>query len=334
MRSTLYALWALSRPRLVPYVLCLLAVGMAWAHWDRALFLRNFSDLLVLSVGWIALHAGTLWLNAALDQDEGEVLFGEPVPLPPSLSAYGYAALLLGVIISVQAGWIAGGCNAACAILAVLYSHPATVWKGHPIGGPLVNGVGYGLLSPMAGWSLAQVPPNPRTLIAWGLGMLGILSCYFAAQAFQHDEDAARGYRTLVVTHGSAGALLAARICLGLAYFFGMGMAAIGWFPRICLLAAPLWWWIDRGLLRWAQKPDGGAEADARQFAQRVLIAVLVVLALVFGEYLRASLAREPVAGLGTVAGHPADRPRLSSRGMLKWEERTGKVLLTDPQTR
>jgi len=320
--STLTALWHLSRPRLLPYVLCLTAVGLGWAHWDRALTLRGADAWWWLAAAWWALHAGTLWLNAALDQDEGEVLYGKAVQPPPNISLYGYAALIASVLFAVQAGPTAGGCAAVCAVLAVLYSHPRTQWKGHPIGGPFVNGLGYGLLSPMAGWSLAGVSANPRTLMAWMLGLLGVMSCYFMAQAFQHDEDADRGYRTLVVTHGAAGALGAARLLLGLAFAGGMALAAVGWFPRACLLSLPLWVWIDRWLARWLR--DGGTEKNARVFAQRTLLTVVIMLLLVFSEYAHESYAGEPVAGLGTAAGHPADRPRLPPRAMAAWERING----------
>ena len=61
--------------------------------------------------------------------------------------------------------------------------------------------------------------------------------------------------------------------------------------------------------------------------ARRLLVSVLLCLALVFGEYVRQSLAGEPVAGLGTVAGCPADRPRLSPRELIAWEKANGKEL-------
>jgi 4-hydroxybenzoate polyprenyltransferase len=316
--STLTALWHLSRPRLMPYVLCLSMVGLAWAHWDRALTLRGADAWWWLAAAWWALHAGTLWLNAALDQDEGEVLFGRSVRPPDNVATYGYIALIASVLLAMKAGPVAGGCGAVCAILAVLYSHPLTQWKGHPLGGPLVNGLGYGLLSPMAGWSLAGVTANPRTLLAWSLGLFGVMSCYFMAQAFQEREDAERGYRTLVATHGEGGALAAARVFLGLAFAGGMLLSVLGWFPRICLLGMPMWWWIDRWLARWSR--DGGSERDARVFAQRTLGAVVVMMLLVFTEYARESFAGEPVAGLGTATGHPTDRPRLPPRAMAAWE--------------
>lgn len=326
--TTLIALWHLSRPRLLPYVLCLVIVGMAWGHWDRALTLRGMEGLGWVLLAWWALHAGTLWLNAALDQDEGEVLYGRAVRPPKHVALVGYAALLLTVGLAVAAGSVAGGCALGCALLSVLYSHPKTQWKGHPIGGPLVNGLGYGLLSPMAGWSLVGVSATPRTVAAWGLGLAGVLSCYFMAQAFQEAEDAERGYRTLVVTHGPDGALFAARLCLAVAFAGGMLLAAVGWFPRICLLGAPLWWWVDRWLLHWHQ--EGGGERRARVFAGRILLSLLVMLALVFSDYAWESYAGQPVAGLGTAAGHPPDRPLLPPRQMRLWEYQNGHEFLTD----
>jgi 4-hydroxybenzoate polyprenyltransferase len=326
--QTARALWILSRPRLAPYVVTLTLVGFVWAHWDRALRLRGGSEWLLVAAAWLALHAGTLWLNAALDRDEGEVLYGRAIPPPPGVAGYGYAALALSVLLAVLAGPIAGACAALCVVLSVLYSHPATRWKGHPLGGPLVNGLGYGLLSSLAGWSAAGVSANPRTVVIWLLSSLGVMGCYFAAQAFQGQEDAERGYRTFVVTHGPAATLRLARLCLAAGFVGGMILSIVGWFPRVCLAGMPMWLWVDDWLRRWAAQPGGGSAAHAQTMARRLLVSVLVCLTLVCGEYVRESFAREPVAGLGTLAGHPVDRPRLPPRELIAWEKASGKELL------
>ncbi len=325
--KTAHALWFLARPRLAPYVMTLTLVGFGWAHWDRALQLRGGVAWMLVAASWLALHAGTLWLNAALDRDEGEVLYGRAVPLPPGISTYGYIGLAVSVLLAGLAGPIAAACSGLCVVLSVLYSHPATRWKGHPLGGPLVNGLGYGLLSSLAGWSAAGVPTNLRSVIVWLLSSLGVMGCYFAAQAFQQEEDAERGYRTLVVTHGPTATLQAARLCLAAGFVGGMVLATIGWFPRICLVGIPMWWWVDDWLRQWSTAPGGGSAAHAQTMARRLLIAVLVCLALVFGEYVRESLRHEPVAGLGTHAGHPPDRPRLSAQELIAWEKASGKEL-------
>jgi 4-hydroxybenzoate polyprenyltransferase len=188
-----------------------------------------------------------------------------------------------------------------------LYSHPATVWKGHPLGGPVINGVGYGLLSPLAGWAIAEVEPDLRSLVVWLLGGLGTLGCYFAAQAFQRGEDAARGYRTLVVTHGPLGALRAARMCLALGFLGGVALSAFGWLPRSCLLGAPLWLWVDRWLKRWSRQPEGGGERWARGLAVRLLVAAVFGIAVALADYVNDLVRGDPVAGLATVRGRPPD---------------------------
>ena len=245
---------ALARPRLLPFVLFLPLVGFGWGRWDRALPLRDgvLERLLLVLAGWSALQTGTMWLNAALDRDCGPILFGRPVPVPPRIFLWGHAALLTGVGLCFLVNRLVGPSALACAVLSVLYSHPAVGWKGHPFGGPLVNVVGYGLLSPLAGWAVVESVPDPRSVLVWLLGGLGTLGCYFAAQAFQQDEDRARGYRTLAATHGSAGAVLAARLCLGAGFFGGTLLSVLGWLPRSCLVGS-------------AAGPVGGRLVEAQQ---------------------------------------------------------------------
>jgi DNA-directed RNA polymerase subunit RPC12/RpoP len=305
--DVLSALWALARPRLLPFVLLLPLVGFGWGHWDHALCLRGLPALGWVLAAWAVLQTGTLWLNAALDRDQGEVLLGCPVPTPLGASAYGYAALALAAVLAYGGGLLAGSACTLCAVLSILYSHPAAAWKGRPLLGPLVNVVGYGLLSPLAGWSAVGTTAMPRTLVVWLLAALGVLGCYFAAQAFQADEDRTRGYRTLVVTHGPAAALLAARGCIGSGFLGGGTLAGLGWLPRVCLIALPLGWWVDRWLRRWSAQPNGGGERWARGFARRMILAATLAVAAAYADYLVAAWAGQPVAGMATAAARPAD---------------------------
>jgi 4-hydroxybenzoate polyprenyltransferase len=190
-------------------------------------------------------------------------------------------------------------------VLAVLYSHPATAWKGRPILGPLVNLLGYGLLSPLAGWAVVEGPWGARAVLVWLLSALGVLGCYFAVQAFQQDEDRARGYATLVATHGPRAALTAARLCIGAGLLGGLTLAALGWLPRILLLAAPLGFWTDDWLRRWARQPGGGNERWARGLALRLLACALAGIALAYADYFYRLESDGPVAGLATMRGHP-----------------------------
>lgn len=322
----LHALFVLIRPRFAPLVLLLPFFGWAWAHWDRALPMRGEGALVGVLVAWSALHMGTMWLNAALDRDTGEVLFGRAVPPPGSVVPAGWVALAIAVVVGFVVSVQVGLAVTAAAVLSVLYSHPRTVWKGHALFGPLVNIVGYGMLSPYAGWSVVGVPHNPRTLVAWSLFAVGMLGPYFAAQAFQREEDASRGYRTAVVVFGPQRTLLFARIAMAACLLGGVGLAAAGWVPRVCLVALPLWWWVDRLMSRWQALPDGGSARWGARYGGRVLVAVAVIISLCLVDYGRASLRRQPVAGLGTAAGHPSDRPRLPPALMRLWEREHGII--------
>jgi 4-hydroxybenzoate polyprenyltransferase len=314
------ALVALARPRMLPYLWLLLVGGFGFAHWDRALVVRGLPELVALAVAWALLHAGTMWWNAALDEDDGPVLWGEPAPVPPEARAVGTVALIGCVATASLAGPWGGGAAAGAALLAVLYSHPRTAWKGHPVLGPLVNVVGYGILTPIAGFSAAGVPPTWRGGAVLVVGVAGVLAAYYAAQVFQEAEDRARGYRTLVATGGPAAALRAVRVCVALGFAGAVALAVIGWVPRVVLVGLPLGLWVDRGLREWIGRGDPTEPAHARAFARRLLTSALVALAVLFVAYLDDIRANRPVAGLATAAGHPPDRPLLPPDAMRIWE--------------
>jgi 4-hydroxybenzoate polyprenyltransferase len=265
--------------------------------------------LLLVVLGWAGLQTGTMWLNAALDRDRGEVLFGRPVLVPGGVVAWGLAALLAGVGSCFLANPFAGTLALVCSGLSVAYSHPALAWKAHPLGGPAVNGVGYGLLSPLAGWTVVEVAADLRSVLVWLLGGLGTLGCYFAAQAFQREEDAARGYRTLVVTHGPAGALTAARVCLGIGFLGGTLLSGLGWLPRLCLIALPVGLWVDRWLRLGVRQPRGGGERWARGLAGRLLVGAALGIGAALADYCVDLAGDGPVAGLATARGRPPDVP-------------------------
>lgn len=302
-------LWRLARPGGMPLVLGLPATGYGFAHWEWAAPDPRPWELGILLLAWWFLSAGTLWLNARLDEGDGEVLMG-PRPEPvPHLERWGAGALAASVAIAATLGPGPVACAAACAALAVAYSHPATAWKGHPLLGPLVNVVGYGLLSPLAGWSLAGLPPTPRTAATAALVAAWVLGTYFGAQAFQQDEDRARGYRTLVATRGPRVAIEATRACYTASFVGMVGLTLAGWFPRPLLAATPLFFWFDAHLAWWALHPDAGVDA-ARTMLRRATLLALVVLATATAAHLDAVLDRRPPAGRDTEVrfGTPAPR--------------------------
>jgi 4-hydroxybenzoate polyprenyltransferase len=279
-------LFWLSRPRFACWLLWIPFIGYGFALWDRALDWTRPGALLLVLVGWLSLNAGTMWLNAALDAHERGALWLSRVELPNGLAIYAAAALCLGVVAAAVADVRSGLCAAGCALLAVLYSHPRTAWKGNSVLGPLVNTVGYGLLSPLAGWYVADVDLNLRTAVTFALLALWILGVTFASQAFQREDDALAGHRTLVVTHGPAACLRVGRACVDVAVLGVMLLSAFGYYPRAVLLAVPMFWIADRHLRRWQRQPDGGGPEWVAGLVARMLAGGAVIFLLVWADYL------------------------------------------------
>lgn len=279
------ALWQLARPRSLPWMLGIVLFGWGFAHWDQLLYLRRPDALLGLLLAWALGNTGTMWLNAALDHDASAVLFAPATRVPAPTATAAYLALVaafgLGAVTAPAALLGLGG----CALLAVLYSHPRVAWKGHPLAGPAVNAIGYGLLSPLAGALVATPVITPRMLVTFALWSLWMLGAYFSAQAFQQEEDAARGYRTLVVTHGPALVLHVARWCMNGAILAALALTLVGVYPRLTLLAYPWFLVSDAWMRRWQRQPSGGDASWATGLFRRMLLGGLAVFGLAWVDY-------------------------------------------------
>lgn len=298
------ALFHLARPRGAVLIASLPLVGFGYGLWERGSTIhpRFIAPTLgALFLVWVLGHAGAMWLNAELDRDEGEVLLGRAVRVPRHTGLAGYAALALSIAGSVLwLGPLTTGCVVACAVLAVLYSHPGVALKGRPLSGPLINGVGYGSLSPVAGWAAADVPVTARALASLGFAVAFILGVYFVAQAFQADEDRERGYRTLVATHGPQRTLQFARALLDASALGVMTLAALGAYPRATLLALPFFVWMDRHLAAWIERGVGGRESDAKKLLGIVCAAAITMIAATYGHQAWAIWHDSPTGGCGT----------------------------------
>lgn len=293
----------------LPFGLALLVVpllGFGMAHWDYAKDLTASPALAFVLAAWFVGSAATLWLNASLDgDDEKGALFARAAPRPPHLAAYAYIGLAASVALASFAGARVGVLCALTAALSILYSHPKTMWKAHALLGPLVNGVGYGVLSLFAGWSVVGVALDLRTAASFVLLAVFMTGATFASQAFQREDDARRGYRTLVVTHGPRACLSAARACTLVSVSGVAVLSALGYFPRLCLLGVPSFLVADRWLVRWRALPDGGTAKHAAGFVLRMLGGAALLVALAYVDYGWAYFHGQAVAGRGTVRGVP-----------------------------
>ncbi|MBX7192768.1 MAG: prenyltransferase [Sandaracinaceae bacterium] len=305
--STPRALWALSRPKGMLFVSILPMIGFAYAYWDHGCedaTLAPFGKMALLALVWAVPHAGTMWLNAGLDRDDKPTLFGDSVPVPAHIGWYAYPTFVFSIGLAFSLSIGLGVCVVLCTILSILYSHPKTAWKAHAWGGPFVNAAGYGALSPLGGFFLAGYAPTIRGAVVLAVAVTWITTAYFAAQAFQEDEDRERGYRTLVVTRGAAFTL---RLTRGLFWVAGgstLALAALGWFPRVVLVALPGFLWVDRLIAQWQREPKGGDESWARRFFLRMFWVAISVLVCVSVDYSWTRTETGRPGGLATASGH------------------------------
>ncbi|MCS6900602.1 MAG: UbiA family prenyltransferase, partial [Myxococcales bacterium] len=240
--------------------------------------------------------------------EEGGAVFTVPTKHPSGLRGWGAAALATAVLGAFWSDRRAGIACGICAILAMLYSHPRTAWKGHPVLGPLVNTLGYGVLSPLAGWFVAEVPLDFRTAAAFASLALSVLGSTFAAQAFQQEDDARRGYRTLVVTHGPATCLHVAHWLMRASVVIVAVLMLMGYYPRLCLVGLPVFWLAERWMVRWRSKPRGGTPADAVGLLARMLLGAVALVVLAYIDLLYTLLSSDdPPGGAGTAAGRTSE---------------------------
>ncbi len=212
-------------------------------------------------LGWfvfvVLLNGGTLAINSAFDQDEGDIGYLRQPPKPPKHLFHVSAGMLatslgLGFLLPPAFAWS----NAACALMAWLYSVPPVRLKARAGWDLLINCAGFGLLTPLAGWGLTGRPLTPAFLaLALGFAFLfGAL--YPLTQIYQIEEDRARGDRTLVIRLGetrslalAVGLMAAAHGCFawGLRSFGGSLLAQLGLAPSFLLWSVILLPW----LLQW-----------------------------------------------------------------------------------
>ena len=241
----------------------LLAVGV-----QNAFRSARLGDAALGIVLWvICLNGGTLAFNSAFDRDEGDVAYLRQPPVPPrGLAGFGLALMLVGL---GGALFLPGGYRLAfalCVALSVLYSAPPFRLKAVPGADWLINMVGFGTLTPYAGWAASGVP----------LGSIGSLvllafcplfaALYPLTQIYQVEEDARRGDRTLALALGTRNSLLSAIAAATLAFaLFGLAASRSAWepaerwrwLPLICAAAAwgsVLFSWLRRE--RWMTAGD------------------------------------------------------------------------------
>ena len=212
-------------------------------------------------LGWLVfvalMNGGTLAINSAFDQDEGDIGYLKAPPKPPEhLLAVSVillaAATVLGFLLPLPFALI----NLACVVMSLLYSVPPPRLKARAGWDLLINCVGFGLLTPLAGWALTGRPYS-RTILFASLGFAFLFATlYPMTQIYQVEEDSRRGDRTLVIRVGVGRslilALLAALLAHGcfLAAILALGRPPLHLLPSLLAWLAVLLPWL-RGWRTW-----------------------------------------------------------------------------------
>ena len=174
-------------------------------------------------LGWaifvLLMNGGTLAINSAFDQDEGDIGYLKAPPKPPEhLAAFAsvllMAAALLGFLLPLPFAFI----NLACVVMSVLYSVPPPRLKARAGWDLLINCLGFGMLTPMAGWALSGRPFTPAFLVSASGFALLFATLYPMTQIYQVAEDSRRGDRTLVIQVGVRRSLILALVAAVLAH--------------------------------------------------------------------------------------------------------------------
>lgn len=244
-------------------------------------------------LAWVlCLNGGTLAYNSAHDRDVDDIAYlRAPPPPPPRLAAFALLLMAAGLVPALLVSPRFAAVTAACALLSVAYSHPATRWKGVPGLDLAVNAVGYGAGTTLAGLLAGQAaagrpdawPDGAGWLLAGGFALL-FGSFYPMTQLYQIAPDRARGDRTLATALGATRSL-------DLAMLLGAGAAALliahpvpRALPQLVLGLTLAAWCVAAAAWRRRARQLTARQHEARMYAALTLWA-LVDAAVLCGLY-------------------------------------------------
>jgi 4-hydroxybenzoate polyprenyltransferase len=236
------------RPREWPIMIAHTSIAFLIAIGVRA-FLRgdHVGAYLVMLLSWVGcLNAGTLALNSAFDNDEGDIGYLDAPPPPPThLAVVSIALMAIGqaIAFTLPTGFVVA--YAICFAMSLAYSVPPVRLKAVAGADWAINIIGVGILTPFAGWSASGFALRPEARwIMIGFGCLfGAL--YPLTQIYQLEEDSSRGDRTLARILGLRASLWISALAATLAFFaFGHALILAGPTPMsrsALVLAGAVW---------------------------------------------------------------------------------------------
>jgi 4-hydroxybenzoate polyprenyltransferase len=205
----------------------LLAVGLSAAARGERL------EPALLGLGlWVGcLNGGTLALNSAFDRDEGDIAYlRNPPPPPRRLAAFAFALMALGQVAALALPPLYQATYAVCFVSSVLYSVPPVRLKAVAGADWVINMVGFGTLTPLAGWAATGRSLETTDVIVLLAFCPLFAALYPLTQLYQMQEDARRGDRTLASILGARRSLDASLAAAALAFgLFGWAGVRSSW---------------------------------------------------------------------------------------------------------
>ncbi|HEX6940681.1 MAG TPA: UbiA family prenyltransferase [Longimicrobiales bacterium] len=247
------------RPREWPIMAAHTALGFLLAiGWDVQTLAASWrAGAAGLALWVLALNGGTLALNSAFDDDDGDIGYLDAPPKPPRhLAAVSIGLMAIGQLLALRLPPMFAAAYAVCFAMSILYSVPPFRWKAVAGADWVINMCGFGTLTPLAGWAVTG-----RPLEGWALLVLLAFCPLFAAlypltQLYQLEEDRRRGDRTLALALGMRRSLRIAIACTLAAFALLAAAAAIAPTPRRPIaLALPAAAWLAV-LLPWHRRHE------------------------------------------------------------------------------
>jgi len=256
--SKLKPYWLHLRPKSWAIVFCHFLVGYSLS----GRFLQSIPSLILAAIAWVpCLNGGTLAINSVFDKDEGNIGYlKNPPPIPQGLLTLSIILLIAGQGLSLLVNGTFAIVYAAAFLMSLLYSVPPFRLKAVAGADLLINSIGYGSLTCIAGYlAVRNVLESSVVLVAIGFFFL-FSALYPLTQIYQTEEDRRKGDRTLTVIIGEKRALLfslATAIVAFVFFFWAILKGDMGIGALVLALAAVIWFgMLIHWIYRWPDYDD------------------------------------------------------------------------------